>query len=67
MVNGQKLWASGGTHADWCLLLARTDPDAPKRKGISYFLLDMKTPGIDVRRSATPSARRISARSSSTT
>jgi alkylation response protein AidB-like acyl-CoA dehydrogenase len=49
LVNGQKLWASGGMRADWCLLLARTDPDAPKRKGISYFLLDMTTPGIDVR------------------
>lgn len=49
VVNGQKLWASGGLHADWCLLLARTDPKAPKRKGISYFLLDMNTPGIDVR------------------
>jgi alkylation response protein AidB-like acyl-CoA dehydrogenase len=49
IVNGQKLWASGGAHADWCLLLARTDPDAPKRKGISYFLMDMTTPGIDVR------------------
>jgi alkylation response protein AidB-like acyl-CoA dehydrogenase len=49
IVNGQKLWASGGLHADWCLLLARTDPDAPKRKGISYFLLDMTTPGVEVR------------------
>jgi len=49
VVNGQKLWASGGLHADWCLLLARTDQDAPKRKGISYFLMDMKSPGIDVR------------------
>ncbi|KWX67303.1 acyl-CoA dehydrogenase family protein [Mycobacterium sp. NAZ190054] len=49
VVNGQKLWASGGMHADWCLLLARTDPDAPKRKGISYFLLDMTSPGVDVR------------------
>jgi alkylation response protein AidB-like acyl-CoA dehydrogenase len=49
VVNGQKLWASGGAHADWCLLLARTDPNAPKRKGISYFLLDMSAPGVDVR------------------
>ncbi len=49
VVDGQKLWASGAAHADWCLLLARTDPDAPKRHGISYFLLDMRTPGIDVR------------------
>ena len=49
VVNGQKLWASGGMYADWCLLLARTDPDAPQRKGISYFLLDMTTPGVEVR------------------
>lgn len=49
MVNGQKLWASGARHADWCLLLARTAPDAPKRRGISYFLMDMKSPGVDVR------------------
>ncbi|MBO2447735.1 acyl-CoA dehydrogenase family protein [Actinomadura barringtoniae] len=49
VVNGQKCWASGAAHADWCLLLARTDPNAPKRRGISYFLMDMRTPGIDVR------------------
>jgi len=49
VVDGQKLWASGGLHADWCLLLARTDPDAPKRHGISYFLMDMTSPGVDVR------------------
>ncbi|CKI34888.1 acyl-CoA dehydrogenase family protein [Mycolicibacterium smegmatis] len=49
VVNGQKLWASGAMHADWCLLLARTDPNAPKRHGISYFLMDMKSPGVDVR------------------
>jgi alkylation response protein AidB-like acyl-CoA dehydrogenase len=49
VVNGQKLWASGAMHADWCLLLARTDVEAPKRRGISYFLMDMRTPGIDVR------------------
>ena len=49
VVNGQKVWASGARHADWCLLLARTNPDAPKRKGISYFLMDMRSPGIDVR------------------
>jgi alkylation response protein AidB-like acyl-CoA dehydrogenase len=49
LVNGQKLWASGGKHADWCLLLARTDAEAPKRKGISYFLMDMRSPGVEVR------------------
>ncbi|HEY7053908.1 MAG TPA: acyl-CoA dehydrogenase family protein [Mycobacterium sp.] len=49
IVNGQKLWASGAMHANWCLLLARTDPDAPKRHGISYFLLDMSSVGVEVR------------------
>ncbi|MFA1546243.1 acyl-CoA dehydrogenase family protein [Actinomadura chokoriensis] len=49
VVNGQKLWASGALHADWCLLLARTDPEAPARRGISYFLMDMRAPGVDVR------------------
>ncbi|WP_030517506.1 acyl-CoA dehydrogenase family protein [Nocardia sp. NRRL WC-3656] len=49
VVNGRKLWASGAAFADWCLLLARTDPKAPQRHGISYFLLDMRSPGVDVR------------------
>lgn len=49
MVTGQKVWASGAQYADWCLLLARTDPEACKRKGISYFLMDMRSPGIAVR------------------
>ncbi|MGE0571388.1 MAG: acyl-CoA dehydrogenase family protein [Dehalococcoidia bacterium] len=48
VVNGQKIWNSGAQHADWGILLARTDADAPKHKGISYFLVDMNTPGITV-------------------
>ncbi|MCK9485365.1 MAG: acyl-CoA dehydrogenase family protein [Dehalococcoidia bacterium] len=49
VVNGQKIWTSGAQYADWCILLARTDPDAPKHRGISYFLVDMKSPGFAVR------------------
>jgi len=49
VINGQKIWTTGAHHADWCFLLVRSDPNAPKHKGISFLLVDMKTPGITVR------------------
>ena len=49
VVNGQKIWTSGAHRADWMFMMARTDPDAPKHRGISYLLLDMKSPGVSVR------------------
>src|SRR5438093_10907206 len=49
VINGQKIWTSGAHYADWMILIARTDQEAPKHKGISYFLVDMKTPGITTR------------------
>lgn len=51
VVNGQKIWTSFGHHADWIFTLVRTNPDAPKKQmGISFILIDMKTPGVEVRK-----------------
>ena len=49
VVNGQKIWTSGGHIAKWMIMLARTDPEAPKHRGITYFVVDMKSPGVTVR------------------
>ncbi|ETX01989.1 MAG: hypothetical protein ETSY1_05260 [Candidatus Entotheonella factor] len=49
VVNGQKIWTSLGQYADWCILLVRTDPDAPKHRGITFLLCDMNTPGVTVK------------------
>jgi alkylation response protein AidB-like acyl-CoA dehydrogenase len=49
VINGQKVWTSGANYADFCFLFCRTDPDAPKHRGISVVLVDMDTPGLTVR------------------
>ena len=61
IVNGQKIWTSAGHLADHIFVLTRTDPDAPKHKGISFLLMDMRQPGVEVR-----PIRMISARANST-
>jgi alkylation response protein AidB-like acyl-CoA dehydrogenase len=49
VVNGQKVWSSWAHIADWCILVVRTDPDADKHRGLSYLLVDMHSPGVEVR------------------
>jgi alkylation response protein AidB-like acyl-CoA dehydrogenase len=49
IVNGQKVWSSWAHIADWCILVVRTDPDAEKHRGLSYLLVDMHSPGVEVR------------------
>jgi alkylation response protein AidB-like acyl-CoA dehydrogenase len=50
VVNGQKIWTSGAHRADWAILVARSDPKVPKHRGLTFFFLSMRTPGIEVRR-----------------
>ncbi|MEX2238003.1 MAG: acyl-CoA dehydrogenase family protein [Dehalococcoidia bacterium] len=49
VINGQKIWTTNAHRSQWMFLLARTDPEAPKHKGISFFLMDMASPGVEVR------------------
>ena len=49
VVNGQKVWTTDGAYADWMFCLVRTEPDAPRHKGIGFLLIDVRSPGVDVR------------------
>jgi alkylation response protein AidB-like acyl-CoA dehydrogenase len=49
VITGQKVWTSGAQYSKWCMLVARTDPDSPKHKGLTYFLMDMEQEAVQVR------------------
>tara|TARA_R110002072_G_scaffold13418_11_gene56237 strand:- start:3690 stop:4904 length:1215 start_codon:yes stop_codon:yes gene_type:complete len=49
IINGQKIWTSGAQYSDWGILVLRTDPDVPKHQGLSYFFIDMRSPGIEIK------------------
>jgi alkylation response protein AidB-like acyl-CoA dehydrogenase len=49
VINGQKIWTSGAHYADWGILVTRSDPTVPKHKGLTFFFLDMRSPGIEIR------------------
>ena len=49
VVNGQKIWTSGAQYSDYAILVVRTDPEVPKHKGLTYFFVDMKSPGIEIK------------------
>lgn len=49
IINGSKIWTSGANHADWCGVLVRTDPSAPRHEGISFVMMEMRQPGIETR------------------
>lgn len=66
-ITGQKIWTTGAQYSQWGALLARTDPSAPKHNGITYFLLDMKSEGVQWRCCASSRVRSFSTPSTSTT
>ena len=49
VINGQKIWTSGAHYCDWGIIVTRTNPDVPKHEGLTFFFLDMKTPGVEIR------------------
>ncbi|MEM7311493.1 MAG: acyl-CoA dehydrogenase family protein [Planctomycetota bacterium] len=49
VINGQKIWTSGAHYSDWGMIVTRTDPNVPKHEGLTYFIVDMKSPGIEIR------------------